>query len=155
MPPISFSPYSSALSKPSFLSSSMRALPVASISSRGPKNSACAGHVFTQAGWSPWPTRSSHRVHLLETPKFGRYLGTSNGQAALQYLQPMHLVLSSLTVPLSSLLMALLGQTGRQAGSVQWKHAFRMKAHSTPLSVAFSAKVIRRRVSPLSADMLW
>src|SRR5574340_1785388 len=138
MPPISVSPYNSALLKPSFFSSSTRALPAAICSARSPKDSACAGQVCTHAGTRSWATRSSHRVHLFDTPKFGRNFGTPNGHATLQYLHPTHLVLSSFTVPLGSLLIAPTGQTSMHAGSVQWKQDRRPNAHSMPLSVSFS-----------------
>src|SRR5665648_1266700 len=113
---------------------------------------ACAGHVCTHAGSRPSATRSSQSVHLLVTPKLSRNLGTPNGQAEVQYLHPMHLFRSSLTVPSSSLVMAPAGHTVMHVGSVQWKQARRVKAHSMPLSVSFSRNSCLLYTSPSPRD---
>src|SRR6185436_15833351 len=48
------------------------------------------GHACTQAGASPWASRSLHMSHLRTIPRALLYLGASYGHINVQYWQPKH-----------------------------------------------------------------
>ena len=59
------------------------------------------GQACTQAGASPWASRSLHMSHLRTMPRSGLYFGASYGHISVQYWQPMHWSSRCLTMPVT------------------------------------------------------
>src|SRR5437667_12759406 len=109
-------------------SAAMRFRASAMSASRSPKSVAPVGHASAHAVCLPARTRSGHMMHLRTRGIVfvHSYFGTPNGQATMQYRQPMHLSASYETGPSLCLTSAPTGQTETQVGSRQFMQSLRM-----------------------------
>ena len=102
-------------------------LPLALYSSSVTQVRAPKEHARTQAGSSPFFTRSLHPSHFTIFPSEARYRGAPKGHAMAQLLHPMQLVLSYTVNPVSgSLYRHPTGQAGMQGASTQCMQAAEM-----------------------------
>src|ERR1700757_5081113 len=127
-------------------SAAMRARSTARSSSRGPNFVAPVGQAAAHAVARPCETRSAHMSHFLTRGSvlLHSYLGTLNGQASMQYRQPMHLFSSYTTGPAAVFWKAPTGQAETQLGTLQCMHISRAKRGPRRLT---TENVLSERVS--------
>src|SRR5574341_386780 len=102
----------------------MRALATSMSSLRFPNVRAPDGQTSAHAGPFPSACRLAQKVHFRTRGALlsYSYFGTSNGQAIMQYLQPMQRDASYVTGPVGCLTIAWTGQADAHAGATQCMH---------------------------------
>src|SRR5918999_2570307 len=113
-------------------------LALSAISSENPKSSASVGQACTQNGCLSSLMRSLHMVHLLALPVMSFLLMTSQGQAWMQYSQPMQTSLLMTTGPSSYLVIASTGHTAAHAAKLQCMQLLRAQSGESPSSIGGS-----------------
>src|SRR4030095_3201629 len=97
-----------------------------------PKSRASTGQACTQNGCLSSLRRSLHIVHLLALLVMSFFVITSQGQAWMQYSQPMQVSWLMTTGPSSYLVIASTGQTAAQAGKAQGQELVRGRGGGRP-----------------------